>query len=63
MNRAHGDNEPFDGPSGILAHAFFPGYGGDIHFDEDETWTHRTYTGVNLMQVAVHEIGHSLGKW
>lgn len=23
---------------GILAHAFFPRYGGDVHFDDDEPW-------------------------
>ncbi|KAJ8310167.1 hypothetical protein KUTeg_012032 [Tegillarca granosa] len=51
----HGDNNPFDGPGQTLAHAFFPVYGGDAHFDEDEPWT------VKQTRVAVHEFGHSLG--
>ena len=58
---SHGDRYPFDGPSGTLAHAFFPVSGGDVHFDDDETFTAFEYAGVNLYQVVAHEIGHSLG--
>ncbi|XP_072765543.1 matrix metalloproteinase-14-like isoform X2 [Anoplolepis gracilipes] len=57
----HGDGDPFDGPGGTLAHAYFPVYGGDAHFDDSERWSIRSYRGTNLFQVAAHEFGHSLG--
>ncbi|XP_077200279.1 matrix metalloproteinase-18-like [Paroedura picta] len=59
---AHGDNNPFDGTGGTLAHCFLPGdgLGGDAHFDESEKWS-ETNKEINLELVAMHEFGHSLG--
>ena len=57
----HGDEDDFDGRGGTLAHAFFPIYGGDVHFDDDERWTDNFESGTNLLMTASHELGHSLG--
>lgn len=60
-SRMHGDGDPFDGLGGTLAHAYFPVYGGDAHFDNAEAWTINSLKGTNLLQTAAHEFGHSLG--
>ncbi len=63
----HGDYEGFDGPSGTLAHAFFPppnsgSLAGDAHFDDDDSWSiDLPASGTDLVTVAAHEFGHSLG--
>lgn len=68
----HGDGFPFDGAGTVLAHAFFPSVPpapasaimGDAHFDEAETWTVNVPPGaggIDLVTVAAHEFGHSLG--
>jgi len=63
-------NAAFDGPSGVLAHCYFPpGAGGsaagDCHFDEGENWSADPTTTnpgeVRLLEVAIHELGHGLG--
>lgn len=67
---SHGDPYPFDGTNGVLAHAFYPppnggAIAGDAHFDDAERWTMSTRPNgsqpIDLVTVAAHEIGHSLG--
>ena len=57
----------FDGPSGTLAHGYYPPNNGntaagDIHFDVDETWVIGfDGPGFDIFAVAAHEIGHAIG--
>ncbi|KAL8587048.1 hypothetical protein ACOMHN_023438 [Nucella lapillus] len=51
----------FDGKGGEIAHSQF---GGVMHFDDEEEFRHYragSLKGINLLRVAVHEIGHVLG--
>lgn len=59
-----------DGPGGTLAQAYYPDdvnpsrIAGDIQFDNAEQWENGNSKGAaafDLLWVAVHEIGHSLG--
>jgi len=60
----HGDRNRFNGPGGVLAHAYFPGFGaisGDAHFDDAENWSVTPNRGNQLLNTLTHEFGHSLG--
>ncbi len=58
---------PVDGPGTTLAYAFIPpdigsGIAGDIFFDTQDQWDIGFGgAGVDIFQVAAHEIGHALG--
>lgn len=63
---SHGDGVPFDGPLGVLGHAFSP-KNGRLHLDASEQWAlnfgdgTETSESMDLESVATHEIGHVLG--
>ena len=41
----HGDPYPFVIGTTILAHAFFPAFGSDQHYNEEKEWSHMTFAG------------------
>lgn len=56
-------HHPINDGNGTIAHAWFPGSGGlagDVHFSSGLTWSISS-SGTDLIEVATHEIGHSLG--
>lgn len=70
-NPRHSDVDPFPFGEYTLAHAFQPGsdLGGDAHFNRDVNWDFTvSYDSnprdgmVSFFGVALHELGHSLGK-
>jgi len=66
---------PFDGTGGILAHAGFPPgvnslcidpmpetFAGNVHFDDADFYEQNNAgSGMSLMLIAAHEIGHAIG--
>ncbi len=55
-----------DGSGKTLAHAYYPfsttdGLAGDVHFDSGDSWSINPKHGFDILEVAVHEIGHALG--
>jgi hypothetical protein len=51
---------------GVVARAWTPtsyyqGLCGDVHFDTSRNWTTGPGAGMDLLQVMVHELGHTLG--
>ncbi|XP_028755924.1 metalloendoproteinase 1-like [Neltuma alba] len=59
----HGDLSPFNGPSGVWAHAFQPTHG-RLNFDADERWSNiqpTTTDQVDLVTIGLHEAAHILG--
>lgn len=62
----HGDSQKFDGVLGIIAHAFSP-EDGRVHFDDAEFWSidvakeRHIPHALDLVSVAIHEVGHVIG--
>lgn len=65
VSGAHGDAYPFDGPTGSLAHTFYPvpvnaeTLAGDMHLDADENW--HAGGDTDIFSVTLHEAGHAIG--
>lgn len=53
----------FDGFGGQISHAINMAHKSEIHVDDDEFFTVGSDQGTNLIKVAVHEVGHTLGLY
>lgn len=59
-------DEAFEGPGGVIAHAFFPGTDleGVMHVDDTESFTTNlaeAASAIDLVFVFAHELGHTFG--
>ena len=64
MMFVRGEHKGSDGRGGLLGSAWYPRYGGDIFFDDEENWSldsNNSRGETNLLKVAAHELGHALG--
>lgn len=41
----HGDGNPFESSHVMLSRAFFPKYGGSVHFDDSVKWSNNSNEG------------------
>ena len=64
MMFVRGEHKRSDGRGGVAGVAWYPRYGGDIFFDDEENWSldsNNSHGETNLLKVAAHELGHALG--
>uniref|UniRef100_A0A914QWV8 Peptidase metallopeptidase domain-containing protein n=1 Tax=Panagrolaimus davidi TaxID=227884 RepID=A0A914QWV8_9BILA len=66
--RKHCEADAFDGKGNVLAHAGPRGnrkriHSGSLHFDDDEDWVYKNPRKgqFDILNVAIHEMGHVLG--
>ena len=70
MRFVRGENNHSDGEGGVLGRGFYPRFGGDIYFDDEENWSSDSYISqshffgkTNFLAVTLHELGHAIGLY